>query len=42
MKEGMKKPLSYLGVPIKDTDGKIIGNMGVLDSRPMPEKAEGP
>ena len=38
MKEGMKKPLSYLGVPIKDTDGKIIGNMGVLDSKPMPEK----
>jgi len=37
LKEFKKKPLSYLGVPIKDTDGKIIGNMGVLDSEPMPE-----
>ena len=37
IKEFKKKPLSYLGVPIKDTDGKIIGNMGVLDSKPMPE-----
>ncbi|MGI9553851.1 MAG: sigma-54 interaction domain-containing protein, partial [Thermodesulfobacteriota bacterium] len=37
LKEGLLKPLSYLGVPIKDTDGKIIGNMGVLDCKPMPE-----
>ena len=36
MKEGQKKLLSYLGVPIKDSDGEIIGNLGVLDSKPMP------
>lgn len=36
IKEGMKKPLSYLGVPIKDQDGKVIGNLGVLDCYPMP------
>ncbi|MGI9535418.1 MAG: sigma-54-dependent Fis family transcriptional regulator [Thermodesulfobacteriota bacterium] len=37
LKKGLLKPLSYLGIPIKDTDGKIIGNMGVLDCMPMPE-----
>lgn len=36
IKEGLKKPLSYLGVPIKDRDGQIIGNLGVLDCNPMP------
>jgi len=36
IKEGQKKPLSYLGVPIKDSKGQIIGNLGVLDSEPMP------
>ena len=36
IKEGLKKPLSYLGVPIKDSSGKIIGNLGVLDCEPMP------
>jgi len=36
IKEGIKKPLSYLGVPIKDSLGKIIGNLGVLDCEPMP------
>ena len=36
IREGLKKPLSYLGVPIKDSSGKIIGNLGVLDSEPMP------
>jgi transcriptional regulator with GAF, ATPase, and Fis domain len=36
IKEGLKKPLSYLGVPIKDNSGNIIGNLGVLDCEPMP------
>ena len=36
IKEGLKKPLSYLGVPIKDDGGEIIGNLGVLDCEPMP------
>lgn len=36
IKEGLKKPLSYLGVPIKDEEGEIIGNLGVLDCEPMP------
>ncbi len=26
---------SYLAVPIYDTEGKVIGHLGVLDSRPM-------
>jgi len=36
IKEGLKKPLSYLGVPIKDNSGNIIGNLCVLDCEPMP------
>jgi len=30
--------VSYMGVPLIDLDGKILGNLAVLDSRPMPEE----
>ncbi len=29
--------VSYLGVPLKDPHGKVIGHLAVLDLRPMPE-----
>ena len=29
--------VSYLGVPLHDTDGSILGHLAVLDTRPMPE-----
>jgi PAS domain S-box-containing protein len=29
--------VSYMGVPLLDLDGKILGHLGVLDNRPMPE-----
>lgn len=29
--------VSYLGLALQDVDSKILGNMGVLDTRPMPE-----
>lgn len=29
--------VSYLGVVLQDVDSKILGNMGVIDTRPMPE-----
>jgi len=28
---------SYLGAPLLDRDGRVIGNLAVLDTRPMPE-----
>ena len=28
---------SYLGAPLLDHDGRVIGNLAVLDTRPMPE-----
>jgi len=28
---------SYLGAPLHDRDGRVIGNLAVLDTRPMPE-----
>jgi PAS domain S-box-containing protein len=28
--------VSYLGVPLKDTEGRILGHMAVVDRRPMP------
>ena len=30
--------VSYLGVPVFDTDGRIIGHVAVLDDKPMPEE----
>ena len=29
---------SYMGVPLLDLDGKILGHLAVLDKRPMPEE----
>jgi PAS domain S-box-containing protein len=29
--------VSYMGVPLHDTDGSILGHLAVLDTRPMPE-----
>ena len=29
---------SYMGVPLLDLDGKILGHLAVLDTRPMPEE----
>src|SRR5262245_13454712 len=30
--------VSYLGVPLLDVDGRILGHLAVLDRRPMPEQ----
>jgi len=30
--------VSYLGVPVFDADGRIIGHVAVLDDKPMPEE----
>jgi PAS domain S-box-containing protein len=30
--------VSYMGIPLKDTDGRILGHMAVIDRRPMPEE----
>ncbi|MDF0673381.1 MAG: sigma 54-interacting transcriptional regulator [Nitrospira sp.] len=30
--------VSYLGVPLQDTDGQILGHMAVVDRRPIPEE----
>jgi PAS domain S-box-containing protein len=37
---GMKKigVVSYMGVPLLDLNGKILGHLAVLDTRPMPEE----
>ncbi len=32
--------VSYLGVPLLDLDGKVLGHLAVLDTRPMPEDAQ--
>jgi PAS domain S-box-containing protein len=29
--------ISYMGVPLIDSNGKILGNLAVLDNQPMPE-----
>jgi PAS domain S-box-containing protein len=31
--------VSYLGVPLLDLDGQVLGHLAVLDTRPMPEDA---
>jgi hypothetical protein len=33
--------VSYMGVPLLDVDGRILGNLAVLDTRPMPEEPRG-
>ena len=30
--------VSYMGMPLKDLDGKILGHLAVIDRRPMPEE----
>lgn len=30
--------VSYMGVPLKNTDGQILGHMAVIDRRPIPEE----
>lgn len=30
--------VSYMGVPLQDTDGHILGHMAVIDRRPIPEE----
>ncbi|MEJ2283690.1 MAG: PAS domain S-box protein [Desulfobacterales bacterium] len=32
------RSVSYMGVPLLDLKGKVIGNLAVLDNRPMPEE----
>jgi len=37
--DNMLKPshgVSYMGVPLLDTDGKVMGHLSVLDTKPMP------
>jgi PAS domain S-box-containing protein len=30
--------VSYMGAPLQDTDGRILGHMAVIDRRPLPEE----
>ncbi|MDF0645804.1 MAG: sigma 54-interacting transcriptional regulator [Nitrospira sp.] len=30
--------VSYMGAPLQDTDGRILGHMAVIDRRPIPEE----
>ena len=30
--------VSYMGVPLLDVDGRILGHLAVMDRRPMPEE----
>jgi PAS domain S-box-containing protein len=30
--------VSYMGIPLKDTDGRILGHLAVIDRRPIPEE----
>lgn len=30
--------VSYLGVPLMDVDGEVLGHLAVIDTRPMPEE----
>lgn len=31
--------VSYMGVPLLDTDGSVLGHLAVLDSKPMPDRS---
>ncbi len=33
--------VSYMGVPLQDTDGHILGHIAVIDRRPIPEEPQG-
>ena len=33
--------VSYLGMPLIDLDGTILGHLAVMDTRPMPEEPRG-
>lgn len=33
--------VSYIGVPLMDLDGKVLGHLAVLDNQPMSEEPEG-
>ena len=33
--------VSYMGVPLLDTENRILGNLAVLDTRPMPKEPRG-
>ncbi|MDX9857871.1 MAG: sigma 54-interacting transcriptional regulator [candidate division Zixibacteria bacterium] len=33
--------VSYMGVPLKDLDGRILGHLAVMDSKPMPRQPRG-
>jgi PAS domain S-box-containing protein len=30
--------VSYMGMPLKDTDGRVLGHLAVIDRRPIPEE----
>jgi PAS domain S-box-containing protein len=32
------RAVSYMGIPLKDIDGRILGHLAVIDRRPMPEE----
>lgn len=32
--------VSYMGVPLMDLDGAVLGHLGVMDTRPMPKEPE--
>lgn len=34
------RAVSYLGVPLLDVDGSILGHLAVMDTRPMPEQPQ--
>ena len=44
MVDGLREmgAVSYLGVPLKDLGGEILGHLAVLDTRPMPEEPRTP
>jgi PAS domain S-box-containing protein len=33
--------VSYMGVPLQDVDGRVLGHIAVMDSRPMPAEPRG-
>lgn len=32
--------VSYMGMPLMDLDGAVLGHLGVMDTRPMPEEPQ--